>query len=62
MELTPTQLDDLCLRSSRGEAVRSVLAEWGCDDFETLERLKQHHARLQEAKKAFNAGVPLEKA
>ena len=53
MELTSAQLDELCARSAAGEGVRAVLAEWGCDDTPTLESLKQHQARLKEAKAEY---------
>ena len=57
MTLTPSQLDELCARSSRGEGVRAVLKELGCDDDATLIWLRDnHHARLKEAKKVFNEG------
>lgn len=58
MELTAAQVDDLCLRSSRGERVRDILAEWGCDDSETLESLKRHHFKLQNAKCSFLGEKP----
>ena len=57
MELTASQLDELCARSAKGEGVRKVLAEWGCDDDHTLIWLRDnHHARMVEAKKKFNEG------
>ena len=62
MELTPQQLDELCDRSSKGEGVRVVLAGFGCNDdlklFETLEWLKQHHKRLQNAKCEYRQEPP----
>ena len=56
--LTPAQLDELCARSAAGEGVRAVLAEFGCDNDETLLWLQKNaHARLVAAKKVFHSGV-----
>ena len=58
--LSPAQLDELCLRSSKGEGVRTVLAEFGCDTMECLLWLQKNaHGRLVAAKRAFNDGVAL---
>ena len=61
--LSPAQLDELCLRSSKGEGVRTVLAEFGCDTMECLLWLQKNaHGRLVAAKRAYNEGVPLVEA
>lgn len=58
--LTPDQLSTLLARSAGGEGVRSVLAEWGCDNDDTLEWLKQHTVALRAAKREYQQFVRLE--
>lgn len=59
MTLTPAQLDTLCERSARGEGVRAVLREFGCDDDETLLWLQANaHKRLVNAKQEFQGKPP----
>lgn len=55
--LTPAQLDELCARSAKGEGVRAVLREFGCDTDSTLLWLQKNaHPRLVDAKRAFHEG------
>lgn len=51
--LIPEHLSELLARSGRGEGVRAVLAEWGLDNDDVLEWLKQHHAALKAAKAEY---------
>lgn len=57
--LTAAQLATLLERSAGGEGVRAVLAEFGCDNDDTLEWLKQHHGKLKEAKREYQRRLML---
>lgn len=63
MTLTPAQLDTLCARSAAGEGVTHVLAEWGCNDLETITWLRDnHHSALKAAKQEQKRIAALESA
>jgi coenzyme F420-reducing hydrogenase beta subunit len=53
--MTPEQVNEIIARSENGEGVVNVLREMGLPVDDSLEELKAHHQRLQEAKKVWRA-------
>lgn len=54
MPLTDAQLEELLRRSADGEGILAMLKEFGCDDAETMDWLRDnHHDKLKAAKREF---------